>query len=131
MGARGATGAKGATGAQGVAGTARAYAIVLWNRCTTTHGSCALLRARNVVAAWRPQNGFICVQTGPGVNPATDGFMAGVEWQETATPTGSTADPSTDPPPVGAQVCPGTFAVATNRVGTGLVNDVSIWFAVP
>jgi hypothetical protein len=57
--------------------------------------------------------------------------MAGVEWYDTAATTGATADIMRDPPPTAAQVCPGNFAVATERVGTGLVNDVTIWFAVP
>jgi Collagen triple helix repeat (20 copies) len=135
QGPQGAQGVQGAQGIQGPAGTARAYAIVLPDGCTTTPGSCTVLRAKNVVAAWRPQLGFYCIQTGPGIDAATDGFMAGVEWQETTTPVGNaSAFPSTDPPPVGAQVCPGNFAVATERVTTGmtsnLVNDVAIWFAV-
>jgi Collagen triple helix repeat (20 copies) len=135
IGTQGPQGAQGPQGIQGPAGTARAYAIVLPDGCTTTPGSCTVLGAKNVVAAWRPQNGFYCIQTGTGINPATDGFMAGVEWQETTTPVGNaSAFPSTDPPPVGAQVCPGNFAVATERVTSGmtsnLVNDVAIWFAV-
>ena len=105
--------------------------------CTAAAHSCTLHRAKNVVGANRPQNGFICVDTGRGINPANSGFMAGVEWQDTeGSPGNASAMPSLDPPPTAAQVCPGKFAVATERINTStntpnLVNDVAIWFAVP
>jgi hypothetical protein len=119
------------------ASRARAYAIIDPVECTDVAHSCTLHRAKNVLGAERPQDGFICVDTGPGINPATSGFMAGVEWFETDGPAGNaSAMPSLDPPPVGAQVCPGEFAVATERINpvtstASLANNVSIWFAVP
>jgi hypothetical protein len=119
------------------ASRARAFAFIDFSGCTASPHSCTIRRAKNVLGANRPQNGFICVDTGPGINPATSGFMAGVEWQQTAgAPGNASAMPSIDPPPTAGQVCPGEFAVATERINTStntpnLVNDVAIWFAVP
>jgi hypothetical protein len=118
------------------ASRARAYAFIDFEGCTASPRSCTIRRAKNVLGAKRPQNGFICVDTGPGINPANSGFTAGVEWQNTPTAGNASAMPSTDPPPTAAQVCPGEFAVATERINpttstANLANDVAIWFAVP
>jgi hypothetical protein len=132
-------GIQGPQGPQGVPGTARAYAIIDPSTCTTTAGSCTLVRAKNVVAASRSPNnpvGFYCVTTGSGIDRGADGFMAGVVWDLTA---GAEANASAmamvDPPPVAAQVCPGDFTVVTERT-TGpttddFATDVGFWFAVP
>jgi hypothetical protein len=135
-GRRGLQGHQGAAGPQGVAGTARAYAVIDPSGCTATAGSCGLIQAKNVVGARHPQNGFYCITAGPGIDRVTDGFMAGVEWNETAVPAG---DASAMPFPldyIGSSVCPGgEFTVATERKptsgATALANDVAFWFAVP
>jgi hypothetical protein len=119
------------------ASRARAFAFIDPDGCTAAPHSCTIRRAKNVLGANRPQPGFLCVDTGPGINPANSGFMAGVEWFETTGPAGNaSAMPMLDPPPAAAQVCPGEFAVATERINTSnstatLANDVAIWFAVP
>jgi hypothetical protein len=82
--ATGPAGANGTNGANGAAGTARAYAVIDPANCTATAGSCGLIKAKNVVGARRPQQGFYCVTVGAGINRLTDGHMAGVEWGETS-----------------------------------------------
>ena len=132
-------GLQGPQGEQGPAGTARAYAMIDPSTCTTTQGSCTLIRAKNVVAARRSPNnpnGFYCVTTGSGIDRGADGFMAGVVWDLTNNPEGNaTAMPMVDPPPAPAQVCPGDFTVVTERssatTDADFATDVGFWFAVP
>jgi hypothetical protein len=132
-------GLQGLQGPQGVPGTARAYAIIDPSTCTTTAGSCTLVRAKNVVAARRSPNnptGFYCVTTGSGIDRGADGFMAGVVWDLTQNPEGNaSAMPMVDPPPAAAQVCPGDFTIVTERTTSStpadFATDVGFWFAVP
>jgi hypothetical protein len=136
-GATGPQGPQGPQGQTGAPGTARAYAMIDPRTCTTTAGSCTLIRAKNVVAARRSPNnptGFYCVTTGPGIDRQADGFMAGVVWDLTQGPEGNaSAMAMDDPPPTAAQVCPGDFTVVTERITSGTTNfatDVGFWFAV-
>ena len=132
-------GIQGPQGPQGVPGTARAYAIIDPSTCTTTAGSCTLVRAKNVVAARRSPNnpdGFYCVTTGSGIDREADGFMAGVVWDLTASAEApASAMAMVDPPPAAAQVCPGDFTIVTERNTSGTTDDfatdVGFWFAVP
>ena len=132
-------GPQGLQGPQGVPGTARAYAIIDPSTCTTTAGSCTLVRAKNVVAVRRSPNnptGFYCVTTGEGIDRAAEGFMAGVVWDLTQNPEGNaSAMPMVDPPPAAAQVCPGDFTIVTERdtasTTADFATDVGFWFAVP
>jgi hypothetical protein len=128
--------ATGPSGPQGPAGTARAYAVIDPTNCTATANSCGLIKAKNVVGARRPQQGFYCVTVGAGINRLTDGHMAGVEWGETSGEVGTASAMAFALDEIGASVCPGgEFTVATERLTSATTttnaDDVAFWFAVP
>jgi hypothetical protein len=135
-GPSGPQGPTGPSGSQGPAGTARAYAVINPTNCTATPGSCGLIKAKNVVGARRPQQGFYCVTVGAGINRLTDGHMAGVEWGETPGVPGNASAMPFALDEFGGSVCPGgEFTVATERLATATTttnaNDVAFWFAIP
>jgi putative transposon-encoded protein len=129
-------GIQGEQGPQGEPGTARAYAVIDPDGCTTAAGSCSIFQAKNVVGARRAQPGFYCVTVGPGIDRLTAGSMAGVDWDGTTVPAGNASAIVFPRDYIGASVCPGQeFTVATERTTSGsssnLVDNVAFWFAVP
>jgi hypothetical protein len=133
-GAQGERGPQGLRGVQGAAGSGRAYAVINPTGCTAAPGSCPLLKAKNVLGARRPQQGFYCVTTAPGISDTTDGHMAGVEWDLTAGVVGAASAMPFAVDIGGGAICSAAeFTVGTERstTMTNLVNDVAFWFAVP
>jgi hypothetical protein len=133
QGAKGDPGQNGAPGEKGEPGTARAFAFVD-TFCDGPGSTCGITKAKNVLGARRVEDGTYCVQVAPGIDPATSGAAAGVDFRKTDNPEGNaTAMADATNPNCGAS----EFEVVTYRIPTSTpvvsstANGVAFWLLVP
>jgi hypothetical protein len=112
----GQNGAPGAPGQQGAPGTARAFAFVNLGACTGLTGPCPVERAKNVVGARCISLGGYCVHVAAGIDSATSGSAAGVDFTHSNNPEGNGVAMSLSDSP---SLCLASeFAVSTWRIPT-------------
>jgi len=128
-GAQGVQGAQGIQGVQGVPGTARAYGLV------AADGTLNTSRSKNVTqVGTSPGSGVYCIRLAAGIDPATTGVIATVDYFEddtTFNPNGSQAfvewySPTTNDCPAGdLMVMTVVRTVATTGSADGDVRTVT------
>jgi len=141
-GAQGVQGSQGIQGVQGVPGTARAYGLV------SADGTINASRSKNVTqVGTSPGSGVYCIRLAAGIDPATTGVIATVDYFDddtTFNPNGSQAfvewySPSTNDCPAGdLMVMTGVRTVATTgspdtdvRTVTNTQAPEGFFFVVP
>jgi len=139
QGPKGDPGQDGAPGQQGEPGTARAFAFVEYD--CAPDGTCDVTKANNVVGARRIGGGDYCVQVASGINPATSGSAAGVDFRKTNNPEGnaSAMADATNPGCGGSEFEVVTYRIRSSapvvngnvQIGSNTADDVSFWLLVP